>query len=170
LANLASTRVSGLDVDARQSFDSSVGEFRFGLYGSYVFRFDQAVTSTSPSTDILNTFDNPLALRLRGTAGWNRYHQGDSGLGVNLAVNYTNGYDNPGSSLVPHIDALATVDLQLLYRIGKTGGFWADTELAVNAVNVFNQSPPFADNLFGYDPANVQPLGRVVSLSARKKW
>jgi outer membrane receptor protein involved in Fe transport len=43
-------------------------------------------------------------------------------------------------------------------------------EFGLNAVNVFNQSPPFADSTYGYDVANFQPLGRVLSLSVRKKW
>jgi len=43
-------------------------------------------------------------------------------------------------------------------------------EFALNAVNIFNQSPPFADNIAGYDAVNFQPLGRVLSLSIRKKW
>jgi len=54
-------------LDVHQSLDSSIGKFHFGLNGSYVFRFDQAVTNTSPSTNILNTVGNPLALRLRAT-------------------------------------------------------------------------------------------------------
>jgi len=37
-------------------------------------------------------------------------------------------------------------------------------------VNVFNQSAPFADNASGYDAVNFQPLGRVLSLSLRKRW
>ena len=43
-------------------------------------------------------------------------------------------------------------------------------EFALNAVNVFNQSPPFVDSMYGYDVVNSQPLGRVLSLSVRKKW
>lgn len=170
LANLASTKVSGLDIEAHQSLDSGVGGFRFGLNGSYVFHFDQAVTNTSPSTNILNTVGNPLALRLRATAEWSRHRPDEPGLGLNLAINHTNGYDNPGSVLVPRVPSWTTTDFQLRYRTSNTSGLLADMELALNAVNVFNQSPPFVDNIFGYDSANVQPLGRVVSLYARKKW
>jgi iron complex outermembrane recepter protein len=170
LANLASTKVNGLDMDAHESIDSAVGHFGLGLNGSYVFHFDQAVTGTSPSTDILNTGGNPLALRLRATAEWSRHQPNEPGTGANLAINYTNGYNNPGSSLLPRIDSLTTVDFQLHYRTPQGDGFWGDTEFALNAVNVFNQSPPFVDNQFGYDIANAQPLGRVVSLYARKSW
>ena len=128
------------------------------------------MTSTSPSVDILNTYGNPLKLRLRATAGWDQHRAGDSGLGANLAVNFTNAYDNPGSTLLPRIDSLTTVDLQLRYHTADDSGFLGGMEFGLNAVNVFNQSPPFVDSTFGYDTANFQPLGRVLSLSVRKKW
>ncbi len=171
LANLSSTKLTGLDLDVRQALDSRVGHLDFGFDGSYVFHFDQAVTDSSPSIDILNTFANPLKLRLRATAGWNQHREGNGGPGANLAVNFTNGYDNPGSTLLPHIPSLTTVDLQLDYRTPEEdSGFWGGMEFSLNAVNVFNQSPPFADNFYGYDVANFQALGRVLSFSVRKKW
>jgi iron complex outermembrane receptor protein len=170
LANLASTQVSGLDLNVHQKIDSGVGRFDFGLQGSYVFHFDQAVTSTSPSVDILNTFGNPVKLRFRATAGWDQHSAEDSGLGANLAVNFTNAYENPGSALLPRIDSLTTVDLQLRYHTAEDVGFLGGMEFALNAVNVFNQSPPIVDTSVGYDRANFQPLGRVLSLSVRKKW
>ena len=170
LANLASTQVSGLDLGVHQKIDSGIGRFELGLQGSYVFHFDQAVTSTSPSVDILNTYGNPLKLRFRATAGWDQHAPGESGLGANLAVNFTNAYDNPGSTPMPHIDSLTTVDLQLRYHTADGDGLLNGLELGLNAVNVFNQSPPFVDSMYGYDLANFQPLGRVLSLSFRKKW
>jgi iron complex outermembrane receptor protein len=170
LSNLASTKVSGLDIDAHQLLDTGVGDFRFGLNGSYVFRFDQAVTNTSPNTDILNTVGNPLALRLRATAEWSRYQPSEPGLGLNMAINYTNGYDNPSSSLVPKVPSWTTADFQLRYRTSKGDGFLADMEFALTTVNVFNRNPPFVDNQFGFDASNAQPLGRVISVFARKRW
>jgi iron complex outermembrane recepter protein len=170
LANLASTKVSGLDLDVHQNFESGVGHFGVGLNGSYVFHFDQAVTDTSPSVDILNTFGNPLKLRLRAIAEWSQHRADESGLGANLAVNFTNAYDNPGSTLLPHIDSLTTVDLQLRYHTSDDAGLLGGMEFSLNAVNLFNQSPPFVDSLIGYDVANSQPLGRVLSLTVRKKW
>jgi iron complex outermembrane receptor protein len=170
LANLASTQVSGLDLNVHQKIESGVGRFNFGLQGSYVFHFDQAVTSTSPSVDILNTFGNPLKLRLRAVAGWDQHREGHSGLGANLAVNFTNAYDNSGSALLPRINSLTTVDLQFRYHTPDDSGFLSGMEFGLNAVNVFNQSPPFVDSTYGYDRANFQPLGRVLSLSVQKKW
>jgi iron complex outermembrane receptor protein len=150
--------------------NSGVGRFDVGLQGTYVFHFDQAVTNTSPNVDILNTYGNPLKLRFRATAGWKQRRAEDSGFGANMAVNFTNAYSNPSSTLSPRIDSLTTLDLRLSYRTPDDAGFLSGMEFALNAVNVFNQSPPFADSQFGYDAVNFQPLGRVLSLSVRKKW
>lgn len=170
LANLSLTKLTGLDLDIRQTFDTAAGRFDFDLNGSDVFHFDQSITNTSPSTNILNTIGNPLKLRFRAIAGWSQNHDGGTGLGANLAVNFANGSTNPGSTPLPRIDSLTTLDVQLSYRTPTDVGLWSGLELTLNAVNVFNQSPPFADNVNGYDIANFQALGRVLSLSARKKW
>lgn len=170
LANLAQTNVDGVDLDVRQHVPTDWGAFDFGLAGSYFLHFDQAVTATSPSVDIVNTLGNALRLRLRGTAAWEERPAAEGGFGANLALNFTNGYDNSGSTLVPHVDSLTTVDLQLRYRTGTAAGVWSGMELALNAVNVFNESPPFVDDQFGYDVANYQSLGRVLSLSVTKRW
>ena len=170
LANLASTKVTGLDLDLRQSVDTGVGQFNFGLNGSYVFHFDQGAAVTVPSVDILNSFDNPLKLRFRGTAGWSQYREERKGLGVDATVNFTNGYNNYASTLLPRINSLTTVDLQVRYGIPRDTGLWSGLEFSLNAVNAFNQSPPFADTKYGYDVGNFQGLGRVLSLSVNKKW
>jgi iron complex outermembrane recepter protein len=170
LANLASTQVSGLDLNVHQMLDSGVGRFDLGLEGSYVFHFDQAVTDSSPSVDILNSFGNPLKLRLRATTAWSQHLAEESGIGANVAVNFTNAYSNPGSTLSSRIGSLTTVDLQLHYTTPEDTRFLGGMEFALNAVNVFNQSPPFVDSIYGFDTANFQPLGRVLSLSLRKKW
>ena len=170
LANLSSTRINGLDLNIHQGVRGDFGNLDFGLLGSYVFHFDQAVSQSSPSTDILNTFGNPLKLRLRATAGWSESLSDGAGLGANLAVNFTNAYSNTGTSLTQRIPSLTTVDLQLRYHTGENGGFLSGVEFALNAVNVFNQSPPFVDSAYGYDTANFQPFGRVLSLSVTKKW
>jgi iron complex outermembrane recepter protein len=60
--------------------------------------------------------------------------------------------------------------LQLRYRTPPNSGAWSGLDFTLNAVNVFNQSPPFADNAYGYDTSNFQPLGRVLSLSVSKRW
>jgi iron complex outermembrane recepter protein len=170
LANLASTRVNGLDIDLHQTFDSDVGKFSLGATANEVFHFDQAVTESSGSVDILNTYSNPLKLRVRAIGSWDQRGSEAPGIGATVSFNFTNSYSNPGSTLQPRIDSLTTTDLQLRYHMAEGPGIFSGMEFTLNAVNVFNQSPPFADSVYGYDTANFQPLGRVLSLSVRKRW
>ena len=170
VANLATTQTDGLDLNIRQKLSTEVGYFDFGLIGNYVFHFDQAISNTSPGIDILNTYTNPLKFRFRTTAAWDRHLPEESGFGATLAVNFTNSYQNPSSTQLPEINSLTTLDLQLRYHTAENSGWLGGMDFTLNAVNVFNQSPPFADNLYGFDRDNAQPLGRVLGLSVSKKW
>ena len=170
LANLASTRTSGLDLEAHQRLHDRAGSFELGLMGNYVFKFDQAIDSAVPASGIVDTAGNPLALRLRGTLEWTRRGPQQPGPRLVLAVNHTGAYRNPGSTLVPRVGAWTTLDVQAGYRTSKQTGFFGGTEVTLNVVNVLNHDPPFVDTQWGYDIYNVQALGRVVSLDVRKSW
>jgi iron complex outermembrane recepter protein len=170
LANLATTKTTGLDLEAQDAVKSSLGTLVLGVTANYVFEFDQAVTGSSPPTNIVNPVTNPLALRLRGTIGWSPRGPGLPGPGFDLAVNYTGGYRNPGSTLLPHVSAWATADARFVYLTGARGGWLSGMQFSLNAVNVFNHEPPFVDDLYGYDLYNVQALGRVVSADVSKRW
>ena len=169
LANLASTSTTGVDFEAHRGLGTALGAFDFDLRGTYVFTFDQSVTGTSPAVRILDTAGNPIALRLRATARWSERGPQLPGLALEVGVNRTGAYRNPGSTLLPEIPSWTTVDLQALYRTGDRG-WLGGTELLLNATNVLDSNPPFLDNMFGYDAYNVQPLGRVVSVTLRKRW
>jgi outer membrane receptor protein involved in Fe transport len=168
LANLSATRTRGLDIAARERLVTRWGHFHFGLRGTDVLRFDQALTPTSPSVSILNTVGNPLSLRLRGTAGWCAHGRTAPGPAINLALNYTGPYRNPASTLVPAVSAWTTVDVFASERLSPNR--FGQTTVWLNAVNVFNRSPPFVDSEFGYDIGNVQALGRVLSLQISQRW
>jgi iron complex outermembrane recepter protein len=170
LANLAATKTTGLDLQAGDTFSSSWGRIDVAVIGNYVFKFDQAVTATSPAVDIVDTIANPLALRLRGTVEWHRRATGMPGPGVSLAINYTGGYKNPGSILVPQVSPWTTVDARVVYRTRQNEGWLSGMELSLNAVNVLNHDPPFVDERDGYDVYNVQALGRVLSVDISKRW
>ena len=170
LANLASTKTTGLDLQAGDYFSGRWGRVDVGVAGNYVLEFDQAVTDTSPALDIVNTINNPLALRVRGTVEWNRVAPGMPGPGLALAVNYTGGYRNPGSTLAPDVSSWTTLDVRAAYRTREGDGWRSGWEFSINAVNVFNHDPPFVDDLSGYDVYNVQALGRVVSADVSKRW
>jgi iron complex outermembrane recepter protein len=170
LANLSATRTTGLDVEAHDSLSGALGTLSLDFTGNYVFEFDQTETDTSPEIDIVNTVGNPLALRLRGTVGWSLEGPQLPGPAVDMALNYTGGYKDPGSILVPNVSPWTTVDLRLVYRRRQGSGWLSGMEFSLNATNLLNHEPPFVDDENGYDEDNVQALGRVLSVDISKRW
>jgi len=168
--NLASTRVRGLDLKLDHSLDTRYGNFGFGLSGSYVLSFEEAVSDTSPMDDVVNTVGNPLALRLRGSAEWYQRSWDMPGFGVSMAVDHFGAYDDPDTLSGLRVDSLTTLDLRLSYRTQRGDGLLDDLELALNAMNVFDAAPPFVDRDAGYDMINAEPFGRVVSFGIQKRW
>jgi iron complex outermembrane recepter protein len=169
-ANLGVTRTQGLDVEIRQAIKGSLGQVVVGLRGTEVFRYDRAASNTAPAVSILNTFGNPIATRFRSTVEWSRNGPSAPGPGMRLTFNYTGGYRNPESALLPRIASWMTVDGEVGYHTAEGSGWLDNIEVSLTVVNAFNQSPPFVDWLYGYDYNNVQPLGRVTSVLVRKTW
>lgn len=169
LANLASTKTSGLDLEAHDRLHGRAGYFELGVMANYVFDFDQAIGAAAPVSDVLDTVGNPLAVRTRGTLTWSRHRPQEAGPRLELAVNHTGAYRNPGSLKDPNVSAWTTLDFQAAYRTRKSG-WLGGMEVTLNAVNILNHDPPFVDSQFGYDIYNEQALGRVVSLDISKSW
>ena len=168
--NLSATDVQGIDAEVKQVIRTNHGSFDFGLIGSYMLRFEQAVTRTAPAVDRVGTALNPPTLRLRGTAEWYRNGRNQPGWSASIATDYLGGsrdYDHPP---VTHTNALITVDLQLNYRTEQSEAWLGDIELTLNAVNILNQDPPFVNLEAGYDPTNTRPYGRVISFTLQKDW
>ena len=170
LANLSSTKTTGLDAEAHDSLSGALGTLNLDITGNYVLKFDQSVTSTSPATNIVDTVANPLALRLRAMIGWSRAGPRQPGPLIDLAVNYTGAYRNPGSTLLPDVSSWTTVDLRVAYRTRQDIGWLSGMEFSLNATNLFNRNPPFVDEEEGYDLYNVQAIGRVISGDVSKQW
>jgi iron complex outermembrane recepter protein len=168
--NLSKTRVRGLDFKVDHSFQTRYGRWDLGLNGGYVFSFRQASSSSAPLKSVLDTLGNPAALRLRGTLEWNQRGWNLPGFGFALTVDHFGGYRDPSSTLVSQIDPLSTVDLRLGYTTADGSGAFDGMEIGLNAVNVFNTSPPFVDVETGYDSINSDPYGRVISLGVQKHW
>jgi outer membrane receptor protein involved in Fe transport len=169
--NIAQTRVRGIDLKFDQALPTQRwGRFDFGLNGGYVLSFRQATSDSSPLRDVADTVGNPLALKMRGTVDWNQHEWQKPGYGVSAIVNYVGGYSDPTALARTSVSPLTTVDLRLSYRTLPGNGAFAGLEFGLNGVNVFNSSPSFVDNLAGYDLANAQPYGRVLSFTVQKSW
>ena len=71
------------------------------------------------------------------------------------------------------MDSTTTLDLNFAYHFS---GAAEDLTLAIDAVNVTDEKPPFVNIAQspngggGFDPTLVSPVGRLIGLTLRKKW
>ena len=166
--NLATLETNGLDFNIRYDHPLPLGQLRMGLNGTWLAHFQQAELPDSPLISLLNTENEPVNLRMRGSASWEF-----AGFGASFATNFTNAYWDTGSTPARRIDSWTTVDVQLRYDFSDGWSALHGTRIELNARNVFNIDPPFLNNqitYIGYDQENANPYGRQLSLELRKTW
>jgi iron complex outermembrane receptor protein len=67
------------------------------------------------------------------------------------------------------VEPWTRLNVNVTFRLAGANGS-DGMELMLSGLNVFDAAPPFVDREFGYDPANAEPLGRIVSFYVRKNW
>ena len=169
LRNSAMLLTHGVDFNGRYEREAARGKLRFALDGTWLMGFSLADQPNSPLTSLLNTQNNPVNLRLRGSLGWDRGRFGLTGV-----INFTNNYHDSASQPNRTVASWTTIDAQLRYDIPAHDRSWLEnTRLELNVENLFNVSPPFLNNQIvglGYDQENADPYGRMVSFALRKNW
>jgi outer membrane receptor protein involved in Fe transport len=167
--NLGKLVTDGIDFNGIYERLTSIGKLTFGLRGTWLQDFSEALTQLAPLTSLLNTQNEPVNLRMRATADW-QFH----GFGTLISANFTNSYRDTTSVPERRIDAWTTIDLQLRYDFPEATDSWLHgMRIELNARNVFNVDPPFLNNqlqLIGYDQENADPYGRLLSVQLDKTW
>ncbi len=171
--NLGTTKTQGLDFLANYSIPTDAGTFSAGLAGTYTFQYDVAYTPGGPSFDELNNIGFPLRLRLRGNAGW-----AIGPLSALVFLNYENPYTNTEVTPNASISSFTTVDLNLLFELGKaTDAAWArNLNFTFHVDNIFDRDPPYVNIPIspngggGFDPNVASALGRLISVQIAKKF
>jgi iron complex outermembrane receptor protein len=159
--NLGRTKMSGIDFSIAYRWDSDWGTFNTDLLGTYTFNFDQAVAPGAPLTDVLDTLNNPVSLRLRGSLGWT-----DGQWSAHLFGTHTGGYVNTFANDYP-IDSNTTFDIRVARDIDLFGG---TTQLSISVNNLFDADPPHTNTQIGYDPYNANAMGRLISFGVRQSF
>jgi iron complex outermembrane recepter protein len=162
--NATQERTEGLDLGVHSLVTlSSVDKLVFDLNATYIRDLTTTFCANCNSTDLGNTYGEPLKFRARASAGWS-----DRAFSVNAAVNYSNAYTD--TNVVPSgsISSFTTTDVNAAWRIAASG-----TTLSFAINNIFNVNPPLTSLAFtgvNYDPSNADPRGRVLSFQVRQKW
>lgn len=162
--NLGTLRERGLDLSASYRFDTAAGTFGFGGNVTWLVDYRVSQTSTAPSLDRLDTLNNPVDLRMRYSATWNR-----DGSAVGLFLNYVDGFKNAAVAPVQKVGSWTTLDLNLSHEFFE--GALRGVRVGLQVQNLFDRDPPFVNSsLYGYDPATASAVGRSIFVQVRKSW
>lgn len=165
LTNLASLNVRGVDLSARYTHDTSWGEFGANVSASGLLEYATSPLASLPTSDLLNTFANPVDWRGRIGISWRA-----EDWAALATFNYTNGYDDTVTIPNRQIESWTSWDLYLSRQWGEDER--GRREIALSVQNLFDEAPPFVNNPLGvgFDPANASLLGRFIAIEVRQRW
>ena len=163
--NAASLEVAGVDISADYTFTLGPNRFVVAAAGTYLYDYVQRQTPTSPPEQLISTAGYPVDFRGRLTLDWTQ-----GSYAATATLNYANSYRDPIENRP--IGSWTTFDLSVSWKSPASTGPTRGLVLTAAAQNLFDQDPPFYDSYlgFGFDPANANPLGRVLSLRIDKRW
>ncbi|MFT5012194.1 MAG: iron complex outermembrane receptor protein [Planctomycetaceae bacterium] len=168
IVNGANQKTSGLDFNARYTFDDVAGgELTVGAEGTYVLEFDSE-DFTSINGTLLATGDdfvgqlndtNPTLpkpeLQSQLFAKWsNEQHR------VNYNMRYVSAYDDKA----PSIPSLDEVDSHITHDVHYINNMVENWTFSLSVVNLLDEDPPQASTDLNYDGYTHNPFGRMIKL------
>lgn len=173
LANLASMRTSGLDLNLSYAFTTGRSSWSASANATYVSEYELQNSPGSSPRDVLDRPYRPLNFRVHANLGWQR-----GPWAVSTAVDYADGYTNDRVTPEGRIDAFTTVNLNAQYRLAPMALFRGGGSLIFNISNLFDTPPPLVrddvlyefDTPLRYDPANANPMGRYFRATFVGNW
>ena len=185
-SNYLNLREEGIDASFNYTFNTNnAGAFTVGDALTILTEANQSYgtpgvgeTYSVLNTSGANTAFPTIATNMRANLGW----EFDS-FTTSLFMNYTGAYRNWNSTAVnpvtvdalgtpngggDHVSANVTFDVHLAYNFAD--GYLGDDELSLNVRNITDRNPPFFNVAAGYDSANANILGRVISVGLQSKF
>jgi iron complex outermembrane receptor protein len=173
--NLGVSITEGIDFGVSHLWDTaSAGWFVFNLAGTYLTKYEVAITEKAEKIDMLNDIFNPLRLKARGSVTWH-YRS----FMTQLAVSYVNSYDNILVTPVEGVSSYAPVDIVIRFNgddVDWLGKFGTGFSVSLEARNLFDEDPPYVNMVQnsngggGFDPTAADPTGQVIAVSVRKNF
>jgi iron complex outermembrane receptor protein len=173
--NLGTSLTRGIDFAIDWSYDLSAEDtIAFNASGSYLTKYEVAVTPTAPLVDRRNVIFNPLKFKARTSISW------DHGpYNARLTWNHVNGYLNNVPAVPQEVSSFNPIDLALTFTVGDPSarGFVdKGFTIGLEARNVFDEAPPYVNitpsgnGSGGYDATAADPIGRLFAVNLRKSF
>jgi len=173
--NLGTSLMSGIDFQFQQRLQAAkAGSFKFSLDGTYLNKFESAVTAQGRRVDRLNTIFNPIKFRARGGITWDY-----GSLSSRVVINYVNSYDNNNVTPVQKVNSYTPIDIGITFHgdnVAWLGAFGKGLSCSLEVTNVFDKDPPYVNigqsgnGGGGFDPTASNPIGRLVGIRVQKNW
>jgi outer membrane receptor protein involved in Fe transport len=167
--NVARQSIRGVDAAVSYAHDLKDGStLTASLAGTYLDSA-QLLLPGAQSTDLAGQIYNPPHFRGRAGLSW-------EGRTVSLSawLNRIGGVEDNRAPDTLHVRGMTTLDLTARYATGLGAGILADLEFILSVSNAFDVAPDLVrtdyDYYPPYDSTNYSAIGRVISLSVRKKW
>lgn len=169
--NFSETLVQGVDLFINQSIQMRrYGNLILGLNATHFFTHERVSSAGAAAVKTMNRPLQPVDFRARASVNWSP----NTSLSINIYLNYIDNYSDELNN--NDVESWTTTDLNISYQ--THGDLRAiglnDTTFSLNVRNLFANNPPFVDlgalTLSGYDPANAEALGRIISINIKKLW
>jgi outer membrane receptor protein involved in Fe transport len=175
-ANMATSKVSGVDLSTSYGLATAYGHFDISASVAHLTHNDFQPTSATPSTPLLNTFGEPTKWKGRSSVAWRKV-----GFSAMFSLNYVGSYENTLFTPPTDVSSWVTGDLYLSYALGAMqSDLLNGLRVALSATNLTDKTPPYAplpptslrpgQVSIPYDSANASPVGRVIALQVSKRW
>ncbi len=167
--NAASLVTEGIDLATDYNFETgSLGSFNVGFRATYIsdYSFQQVVGGATTDGAGNRNFTNPFTSAPEWRANVNLdWATGNHSAGA--IVRFISSYDDDNGGGAS-IDSFTSLDLQYNYAIADLFGSSEGTSLTLGILNAFDEDPPFAVGVQGFDSKVHDPRGQMVYVRVRQ--
>ncbi|MFA3791345.1 TonB-dependent receptor [Aliiglaciecola sp. SL4] len=195
--NLLPREISGIDYSADYRFETDIGKFQIKLNAANLRKFTQGTDTIADIVVAAQKAGNEALLyegeqvALSGSDGDLIRQNERPEWRANLSLTYSKDqwraglkyryvsdvedtsltYTNDAGELITYVvDDWSTVDAYLSYRFSEDAFFTGKTKVTVGMRNITNETPPFADDSFGYSSNLHSSLGRYSYITLNHKF
>jgi iron complex outermembrane receptor protein len=164
--NLGKLDQRGYDLSVNYDFSTPIGDWRVGTDVAKITKLERKSAAAAPWINVLDTFGNPVDLRVRNSLGWRK-----GGASANLFANYVDSYKNTAITPNVKVKSQTTFDATASYLFGDNATWGKGVRISANAINLFDKAPPIVINgTSSWDSQNASAMGRFISLEISKAW